>query len=80
MFWGGGLGSGLVGWQGAVFLWKMRERGKRVGRVGVGVGTGKGIGKSMRARLTKLPFANYLLVSPRLFEMRNRKKSDTKRA
>ena len=42
------------GWFG--FLWRMREKGKGMGRVGGGVGTGKGTGKSMRTRLSKLPF------------------------
>ena len=36
---------------------KARERGKGVGRVGAGVGTGKGTGKSVRTRLSKLPFS-----------------------
>ena len=41
-----------------VFLLKMRENGEGVGRVGGGVGTGKGTGRSMRTRLSKLPFSN----------------------
>ena len=41
---------------GVVFQWKMREKGKGVGRVGGGLGTGKGSGKSMCKRLSKLPF------------------------
>ena len=45
---GGGVGVGFSGGGGAVFLWKVRETGKRVGRVGGGVGTGKGTAKSMR--------------------------------
>ena len=37
----------------------MREKGEGLGRVGGGgVGTGKGTGKSMRTRLSKLPFSN----------------------
>ena len=34
------------------------EKGKGVESVGGGVGTGKGTGKSMRTRLSKLPFSN----------------------
>ena len=30
------MGSGSGGWWGVVFLWKMREKGKGVGRVGGG--------------------------------------------
>ena len=42
-----------------VFLWKMEEKGKGVGRVGVGsgMGTDKGTGKSMRTHLSKPPFS-----------------------
>ena len=64
---GEGLGSGSGGWWGAVFLWKIREKGKGVGRVGGGVGTGKGAGKSMRKLCRNYPSANYPLVSPRMF-------------
>ena len=42
---------------GSSFLWKMTEKGKGVGRAGGGVGTDKGTGKSMRTRLSKLPFS-----------------------
>ena len=35
----------------------MRVKGKGVRRVGGGVGTCKGTGKSMRTRLSKLPFS-----------------------
>ena len=38
-----------------------RKRGRGWG----GWGVGKGTGKSMRTRLSKLPLANYSLVSPR---------------
>ena len=41
---------------GGGLLWKTRQKGKGVGRVG-GVGTGKGTGKSMRTRLSRLPFS-----------------------
>ena len=41
---------------------RVSEKGKGVGRVGGGVGTGKGIGKSMRTRLSKLPFRFSLTV------------------
>ena len=34
------MGSGSGGWLGAVFLWKIREKGKGVGRGG-GVGWGQ---------------------------------------
>ena len=37
---GRGLGSGSGEWQGVAFLWKMREKGKGVGRVG-GMGWGE---------------------------------------
>ena len=37
---------------------------KGVGSVGGGVGTGKGIGKSMRMRLSKLPFSNLRYYLP----------------
>ena len=56
-------GSG--GWWGAVFLGKMREKGKGVGRVGRGVGTGKGSGKSTRKLCRNYSLAIYPLVSPR---------------
>ena len=42
-------GEGFRWVVGVVFLWKMRAKGKGVGRVGCGEGTGKGTGKSMRA-------------------------------
>ena len=45
-------------------LWKIREKGKGVGRVGGGVGTSKGTGKSMRKLCRNYPLANYPLVSP----------------
>ena len=60
---GGGRVQGDGG--GAVFLWKRREKGKGVGRVGAGVGTGKGTRKSMRKLCRNYPLANYPLVSPR---------------
>ena len=47
-----------------VFLGKMREKGKGVGRVGGGVGTGKGTSKSMRKLCRNYPLAIYPLVSP----------------
>ena len=55
---GNGLGSGSrEGGSVVFFLWKVREEGKGMDRVGGGgVGTGKGTGKSMRTRLSKLPF------------------------
>ena len=49
-----GFGVGLRWVEGSNFLWGMRGKGKGAGRVGVG--TGKGTGKSMRTRLSKLPF------------------------
>ena len=45
-----------------VFLWKMREKGKRVGEGGVG--TGKGTGKSMRTRVSKLSFSKLPFSKP----------------
>ena len=44
---------------GAVFLWKIREKGKGVGRVGGGAGTGEGTGKSIRKLCRDCPLANY---------------------
>ena len=41
---GEGFGVGFRG-GGVVFLCKIREMGKGVGRVGAGMGTGKGTGK-----------------------------------
>ena len=52
---GEGLGVGFRG-GGGFFLWKIREKGKGVGMLGGGEGTGKGTRKSMRTRLSKLPF------------------------
>ena len=49
----GGEVGGEVG-----FLWKMSEKGEGARRVWGGVGTGKGTGKSMRMRLSKLPFSD----------------------
>ena len=46
---GEGLGSASGRWWGVVFLWKLRETGMGVGRVGRGVGTDKGTGKLMRS-------------------------------
>ena len=53
------------GW---VFLWKMREKGKGVGRVVGGVGTGKGTGESMRTIPSKqpssvLPFSLFPMIA-----------------
>ena len=63
---GGGVwGRVKVGGGGWVCCGKIREKRKRVGRVGSGVGTRKGTGKSMRTRLSKLPFSKLPLVSPR---------------
>ena len=53
-----------------VFPLENEEKGKRVGKAGGGVGTGKGTGKSMRTRLSKLPLANYPLVSRRFLKFR----------
>ena len=62
---GEGFGVGFRGVGGVVFLWKMWEKGKGVGRVG----TGKGTGKSMRRLCRNYPLANYYpLVSPRMLE------------
>ena len=62
---GRGLGSGSGGWWGAVFLWKIREKGKGVGGGG-GEGTGKGAGKSMHKLLAKPTFKKLpFRVSPR---------------
>ena len=41
---------------GVVLLWKMREKGMGFGCGGGGLGTSKGTGKSIRTRLSKLPF------------------------
>ena len=61
---GEGFGVGFRGWWGVAFLWKMREKGEGVGRVGV-VGTCKGTASQCaRARLPKLPFSNLPFVSP----------------
>ena len=61
-------GRGVWGWvEGVVgggFLWKMREKGKGVGRLGGGVGTGKGTGKSMRKLCRNYPLASTLLFQP----------------
>ena len=56
---GQGVGEVGVGFR-WVFLWKLKEKGKGVGRVGGGVGTDKGTGKSMPTRLSKLPFGKPL--------------------
>ena len=55
---GEGFRVGFRGVAGVVLLWKMREKGKGVGRVGGGVGTAKGTGKSTRMHLSKLPFSD----------------------
>ena len=55
-FWQRGLGSGSGGWWGVVSLWKMREKGKGVGRVGGGCGYARR-GKSMSMLLSILPFS-----------------------
>ena len=53
-----GFGIGFRWVVGMVFfLWKMREKGKRGGEGGGRGGDGKGSGKSMRTRLSKLPFS-----------------------
>ena len=44
-------GGVQVGGGGVVFLSKMRDKGKGVGRVGHVAGRGKGTGKSMRTNL-----------------------------
>ena len=56
---GRGLGLGSGGGGGVVFLWKTREKGKGVGRVG------SGVGKSMRTRLSKLPFSSPRKIPPK---------------
>ena len=50
--WRMGSGVGFEWVVGVVFLWKMKEKGEGLGRVGVG-GTGKGTAKSMRTRFFK---------------------------
>ena len=47
--------QGCVG--GAVFLWKIKEKGKGVGRVGGGVGTSKRNRQVNAQALSKLPFS-----------------------
>ena len=61
VLWGRGLAGG---WWGAVFLWRIGEKGEGGGEGGVG--TGKGTGKSMRKLCRNYPLANYRLVSPLL--------------
>ena len=63
---GGGFGDGFRGGGGAVFLWKVRGKGKGVGRVGGGVGTSQGTGKSMRKLCQNYILANNLLVFPEI--------------
>ena len=62
------MGSGSGGWWrgGAVFLWKIREKGKGEGGVGVRVGAQAKEPASQCASFVETTFlANYPLVSPR---------------
>ena len=53
-----------------VFLWKLKQKRGR-GWGGCGVGTGKGTGKSMRTRLSKLPFRQTTGLLPFSFSPAN---------
>ena len=57
-FLGEGFGVRFRWVVGGGLLWKMREMGKGVGRVGGGLRAGEGTGKSMRTLFSKLPFSN----------------------